>query len=400
MSQFYKSHLTARKREMLIFGYIRIEYNNIFIPVDITRLFLMMFGDNTIYWNISDDVYQFLISNELLSQKYPLKSSSLKIHNIKFELNITKKQATVNGPIDIILSVELTERDDQYVIARYTMYCEEYTYEYRKFTDNKNSEAVEWTEDFMTVNNIKQLGLKSVNFVCKIDILHVYQKHDYNANISSDEMIEAYYSNIQMMNKIDYNWLIYDKYIETKTHSLFEMADLDDKKEDFKSYYSPTFDNDNWCVLFTESKRRFGVQLQLLSLPFGVVSIMVRWECCLFYENKYKDKYEEIFEFGFESDSVLSHGWNKKDIIDGFYILDDKDDKTKEAMKESYNNMINNKYVKHIMLEIKFEILVVKEYNENIIFILCFLFFCLCTLDSITVVLPVPIGDSLNNTND
>lgn len=97
-------------------------------------------------------------------------------------------------------------------------------------------------------------------------------------------MIEAYYSDIKMNNRINYKWRMNLDKIPTKTHSLFELADIDETKESFKSYYSPYIDNNNWCVLFTESKTRFGVQLQLLSLPFGIVSISVKWECQIFYK--------------------------------------------------------------------------------------------------------------------
>ena len=305
MSQFYKSHLTARKRNVLIFGYVRLNCDELklFIPLDIIRLFLMMFGDNTLYWKIQGDDFEKLLLDQ--QPTWQLSSSSLKIHNIEFKLHL-KKRASLNvngGPI--ILSVSSTESDDQYVITRYTLFCEETKYQYRKFTDNRNGEAVEWTQDFLTVNDIKQLKVNSINFVCKIEILHVYQKHDYNANIE-DQMIEAYYSNIIMKNKIHYAWLIWREKIKTKTHSLFEMADIDDKREHFKSYYSPYIDNDNWCVLFTESKTRFGVQLQLLSLPFGIVSINAKWECRIFYKGmKCSLHYYYIFYLAFLCNNVF-----------------------------------------------------------------------------------------------
>eukprot|EP01083_Nonionella_stella_P100507 283588_1 len=366
MSSFYKSHLTAHKRELLIFGYVRMNSYNTRVPLDIIRLFLMMFGDNTIYWKIHGDDYQALLHPKVTF----MSSSSLKIHNIEFKLEIQKSLSST-GNTSLILSVSTVssnETDEQYVITRYTMYCEETKYEYRKFTEKTTGDRVEWSEDYLIMSDLKQMDLDSLTFVCRIEILHVYQKCDYNVS-GVDEMIEAYYSNIKMKNKVDYKWFINDDSVETKTHSLFEMADTDiqDKTQDFRSYYSPYID-DNWCLLFTETKKRFGVQLQLLALPFGILSVIAKWQCSIFYKGKYKDKYEEIFDFTFDNDAVLSHGWNKKDIIDRFWTEYDKDDESKAARQYEENVVLRERYNEDIMLHSTIEIMIVKEYNDNIVF--------------------------------
>jgi len=110
------------------------------MPLDIIRIFLMMFGDNTIYWKISGDNFTNLLNPSIST--WELSSSSLKIHNIEFKLHLKLRQPFGSLSVDesqIIISVLSTESDDQYIITRYTLYCEETKYQYRKFTGIYNA---------------------------------------------------------------------------------------------------------------------------------------------------------------------------------------------------------------------------------------------------------------------
>eukprot|EP01084_Bolivina_argentea_P284520 487667_1 len=143
----------------------------------------------------------------------------------------------------------------------------------------KHSEICHPINDgFIEEHDLKKFVL--LNICGDLNIIHVQLLYKVN------KKLQVYHRNVKMARMVEYKWSL---------NNCFKTGQT--------CYYSPLFDNDNWCLIFKKKKvsNKCEIILQLLSLPARIYQIYVKWKIvidCNGNKMEYEPKYTKPLKIG------------------------------------------------------------------------------------------------------
>ena len=319
---FIDSNEGSYSREILIAGYVRKVYCNIYIPQDIMRLF-NEYSKDYITWKISHE--QFLKFQNKAEQvddwNYEvLLGPVLNIKGFEFECNI----ASVSRAEFIQFQIRLKSTNKYQVnvdnirsiIAYYEVNCAE-TKSSEKDTKILHEVGDEMSWPMYNMRVTECIHLQSFTFHVYVDIFKVHfkrnpilkqKKHKNSAQLSFDLYKyqslaismnkDIHYRPIRMFNKIKYSWLISGDLLNEFQHSQFG-----------KYWYSPNFglngqeingDNFAWCLYCAphgynhSMNNKVYIGIVLLNLPPKIKKIEINFTMQCQIPNGHLIQYEQI----------------------------------------------------------------------------------------------------------
>ena len=252
--------ISRDEEELLLNGYLN-DKNQKQVPRDIVSLLLLFCGNlyhQWVFYEYELNQWLFMRPGECLVNDKIINIDDLKLQCIIYPNGI---DYYTKGYVQFYLKIK---RFSPVTIKSITMYYELYCIELGKRWKNtacfNKKDEVKWGEISMKLLECENRD--KLTFGCFIDVIDII----YNPyNVVSNKNKKLWVKDVKIHEKCRFKWKIKSEWISPPT-----------TEKDEASYFSDNFNNDTFCLYYTNFMRnydKYTVGIKLLSLPYNIKRI-------------------------------------------------------------------------------------------------------------------------------